>query len=96
MELRLSDLFFQNSISVRGSGCLSPFSALSGSYFNTFLICLVHVIIAPKNSNLITLFNKKDTYLQECGPCPCLRSSLKMSRRWEAMVREFFPSPIQW
>jgi hypothetical protein len=41
-------LFFQNSISVRGSGCLSPLRALSGSCFSTFLIYFVHVMIAPK------------------------------------------------
>lgn len=67
MEFKFSDLFFQNSISVKGPGF--PFlRELSGSYFRTFLIYLVHVIIAPKIQINEYSIGKKEfvTYLLKC------------------------------
>lgn len=46
MESRLSDLFFQNSISFKGFGC--PYlRAYSGSNFKMFLIYFVHMMTHP-------------------------------------------------
>ena len=48
MEFRLELLCSQKASSSVGSGCFPFLNALSGSCFKTFLIYLVHVIIAPK------------------------------------------------
>ena len=55
IELRLSALFYQKSNSVKGPGSLPYFKTYSGSYFKTFFIYLVHVIIDPSKTWALSL-----------------------------------------
>jgi len=52
IELRLSDFFFQNSISTSGVGWRPSFSCVSGSCLSTSLICFVQVTTVLSRSEI--------------------------------------------
>jgi hypothetical protein len=55
MLLRFSDLFFQKSSSVKGSGWPPDLRAFSGSYLSTFLICFYQWIMAVSRMCALSL-----------------------------------------
>mmetsp|Transcript_26845 Transcript_26845/g.4874 ORF Transcript_26845/g.4874 Transcript_26845/m.4874 type:complete len:83 (-) Transcript_26845:476-724(-) len=67
MEFKFSALFFQKSNSTSGLGSVPDFNAVSGSYFNTFLICLVHVITAPSSTCALSLEEILSEVVVSCG-----------------------------
>lgn len=91
MLLRFSDLFFQKSSSVKGSGWPPDLRAFSGSYLSTFLICFYQWIMAAKFE-----LKKAVTNFQECVPCLWTKCARLRSHLMVEVVGECDPLPGQW